>query len=92
MYAVFFMSETLDIPGIEDQTIHVFDDKRSANEFIFEKLVEIRHIVLDGSGYVVDGERFDNQKEAVMAVQDTFGSIEFFHAYEAVEHRQVASA
>lgn len=83
MYAVLFMSDTLDV-GLEDCSIHLFEDEVSATEFIFEKLVSAALIsVKDGREIFVDNERFSNMDDAIEAVQDTFASTEFFHVYKA---------
>ncbi len=89
MVGVFFMSESLSISGVPDQSIHLFDNEAEAQEFIFAKLVEVGEIEIDGNEFQVDGERFDSQDDAVDAARESFGLLEFFHAYGVVDHRKV---
>lgn len=88
--AVFFMSETCDIPGVDDQTIHIFDDDQSAREFVLRKMIEARLIHLmthSPPTYCVDGALYEDPRDAVNHVTDSFSTLEFFHVYPAFDHR-----
>jgi hypothetical protein len=92
MVGVFFMSETLVVPGVADQSIHLFDTEADAQNFIFDKLVEAGEIEIDDSQFVFGDQRFVSREDAVDAVQGSLGMMEYFHAYEAIDHRNVPSA
>ena len=92
MVGVFFMADTFTVPGLTDQSIHVFDTNTEAQEFIFNKLVDAGEIEIDDSDFVVGENRFDSRDDAVEAVRDGFGMMEYFHIYDAVDHRKVTSA
>jgi len=73
MHAVFFM----------------FEDEATAERFAFDRLVEAGRVqVVEGDGYRVDGYICDTKAQAIMSVQESFGVIEFFHIYPAVDHRE----
>ena len=90
MYAVFFMSQSLKLQGVEDQSIHVFETEQEADDFIFEKLVEAGQITtaLSGTDVVFDvgDETYPTSYDAVDAVQAGFEGLEFFHSYPAAMH------
>ena len=85
MYGVFFMSEVMELAGIEDQSIHLFADETAATQFVFDKLVDAGFIKMDGT-VTVDGEACDSIHEAIDAVQMGFGITEFFHVYAVTNH------
>jgi len=87
MFGVFLMSSNIELEGLKDCSIHLFDTEDKAKEFVFNKLVEAGDIDIDDSDYVVGGERFDSRDDAVDAVQDAFDAMEFFHVYPVVDHR-----
>lgn len=88
MVGVFFFSETIDIPDVEDGSVYVFEDCESATQFIFDKLVVAGFIEKEGADIRVDGESFSTVAEAVEAVQQSFDSSEFFHVYDAFDYRE----
>lgn len=85
MYGVFFLSETMELPGVEDGSIHLFADEEAATQFIFQHLVDAGFITLDGE-CKVDGEVYDSIQDAIDAVQMAFGLTEFFHVYAVTNH------
>ena len=88
MFAVFFMSESLRPGGVEDQTIHVFEDETAAEDFVYSKLVEAGSITEKESGSCfAGGETCQTKAEAIASVQDGFAGLEFFHIYPAHDHR-----
>jgi hypothetical protein len=70
----------------------VFDTAADADGFIFDKLVEAGEIQIDGAEFVVGTTRFESRDEAVEAAQDSFGMMEYFHRYAAVDHRKAVVA
>jgi len=87
MYAVFFMSDTMTIDGVEDQSIHVFDDHEAADKFIFEGLVKAGRIDVTDGLITVDGESYEHEIDAIDAAQMQFGFTEYFHSYPVVDQR-----
>lgn len=87
-HAVFFQSSTLHPSGVDDQTIHVFDDEAAAEEFVFGKLVEIGEIKETRDGIFVADEPCDTKAQAITFVHEGFGGLEYFHIYPAVDHRE----
>jgi hypothetical protein len=77
MHGVFFMSETIDLPDLEDQTILLFESEEAATDFIFRKLVEAGRITS------IEGKKDD----AIWEAQQDFGGLEFFHAYKVDDRR-----
>ncbi len=88
MHAVFFMSELERGYGMKDLTIHVFPNKRTAENFVFEKMRKAHHIKVVSGMYLVYGRYFETKAEAIEHVQDHFESAEFFHIYPATDHRK----
>lgn len=78
---------TLRIPGLNDQTIYLFDDQQTAEAFMFEKLVESGNISIDDGKLLVGNRACDTKEEAVDEVQFQLGIIEFFHVYKAIDER-----
>ena len=89
MHAVFFMSETIRVDGLEDQIIHVFEDESSADEFVFVKMIEAGLISVENGKIFVDGDLFEMKEIAIQAVQIRMSGLEFFHVYKAIDHRTV---
>ena len=90
MYAVFFMSESMEFPGVEDGQIHLFADEHDAQKFVFDTLVAAGFIeVLDGK-WAVDGVTVETMAAGIEQVQSSFSLLEFFHVYPAVNHCEEA--
>ena len=91
MHAVFFMSELERDFRIKDLTIHVFENKRAAENFVFERMRKAGHIKVISGIYLVYGMTFETKVEAIEHVQAQFESMEFFHVYPAIDHRKAAT-
>lgn len=91
MHAVFFMCERIRIDGLKDQTIHLFEDEQTADEFVFEKMVEAGLISAYDERFVVGEVSFDNKEAAMSAARFCFESMDFFHVYEVIDHRKAAT-
>ena len=87
MYAVFFMSDTLKLEGIEDQAIITgFPYESAAYEWIAEKLVAAGELLKEGDKYLTDEDAsLEDAEDAVMAWQEGCGILEWFHVYKHVE-------
>jgi hypothetical protein len=53
---------------------------------VFQNLV-CSGIISPGEEYFVDGERYEDKRDAIEAAQAGFGALEFFHVYKAKDHR-----
>ena len=91
MHAVFFMCEVIRVDGLEDQTIYIFEDEQTANDFVFEKMVEAGLICVENGEIFVEGHRqpLETKEIAIEEAQGMLSSLEFFHVYKAVDHRAV---
>jgi hypothetical protein len=88
LFGVFFMSEHMEIIGVHDQSIHIFESRKAAEDFVFRKLVEAELIeVSDDGKYLVDDSESESKAQAILDAQDTFYGMEFFHIYSAFDHR-----
>jgi hypothetical protein len=92
MVGVFFMSNNINVSGLKDHTIYLFDNPEQAHAFILMKLLEAGEVDIDEGEYLVGGERFKTREDAIAAAQDALDPLEFFHAYLAVDHRTENSA
>lgn len=92
LFGVFFMSEHMDIEGIEDQSIHIFSTLDDAEKFVVDGLVAANILKpLDGGGWTFVGDDFGDvfttKAEAIFEAQDSFYGMEFFHIYKTTDHR-----
>lgn len=93
MHAVFFMSDRLDLAGVEDQSIHIFDSAKEADDWLFSKLVESGEITIGESGLpYVNGDACESRAEALEELRYRANPVEFFHTYKAVDHRETKQA
>ena len=87
MYAVFFMSETLQLDDLDDQTIVTgFKTEDSAYRWIADRLVEANELRKCGDTYCYEGDEHAPFETAEEAVEDwQLGcAIEFFHVYKCI--------
>ena len=91
MHAVFFMSDLERGFRMRNQTIHVFENKRAAENFVFEKMRKSKLIKVRNGKYLVYGETFATKAEAIEHVQWYFESMEYFDVYPAIDHRKAAT-
>ena len=86
MFAVFFTSETMEIPGVENHSIHVFASEKAADQFILDGLVKAGRITEYDGWYYVNNIRCGCPADAILDAQSAFGPSEYFHAYPVVDH------
>ena len=86
MHAVFFMSESMEFPGIEDGQIHLFADEHDAQKFVFDTLVAAGFIEVRDGQWAVDGVAVETMAAGIEEVQSGFSLLEYFHVYPVVNH------
>ena len=87
-YAVFFMSERIRVPGLEDCSIHAFDSLEAAEQFIADKLVEAAEFTRNEAGLLTwDGEVYESVSDAIDDWHESADPLEFFHAYPLFDQR-----
>lgn len=88
LVGVFYQSDSIDIAGVEDSIITLFDDDKSAVEFMFSKLVQSGYVKEDDGCYTVDDvPAEDGAAHAIELVQDGFERFDYFHAYQIDDRR-----
>jgi len=91
VYAVFFMSESMEFPGIEDGQIHLFADEHDAQKFVFDTLVAAGFIEVRDGEWSVGGVAVETMAAGIDEVHEGFDLLEFFHVYPVVNHCEDAS-
>lgn len=85
MHALFFMSDSLQLEGVENRSIHIFESEEAADQWLFEKLIEAE--VVDLAGNLYEGVYYETIDDLLDAVRDRHGSLEFMDVFPAVDHR-----
>lgn len=90
MYAVFFMSETLELPGVEDQHVYLFDTQDEADGWIVNRLIDGGYLECGANGTWRIADKFieqphcvlyDTAADAVSAMRSMLFDAEFLHVY-----------
>ena len=82
--AAVFVSLSSDI-GIANPSVFRFTTKDEAEEFVFQKLVELKERAVNPDGSIWSGdrqERFESRSDAIESWQEGLGGSEYFHVYE----------
>jgi len=69
---------------VGDLTIHVFDDKTQALEWMVDTLVESGLVHENGDNWMYDDEEYDSRKKLIEDFQGTFTDSQYFHIFPVI--------
>lgn len=87
MHAVFCHTGALESVGVKDWSVHVFETYDEAREWALAKLLEAGELTKEGDVWKIGPDAIEPDEDPLDAFQWSLEVLEFFHIYEAFDHR-----